>query len=116
MTPIETVQSFSDLGWAYLAGLATVLTPCIYPLIPVTVNLLGVAAHLPRWKAFLLASSYVGGICLTYTVLGLIAGKTGGLFGAFLGHPVVVAILCAFLVLLALFSLDVVPLNFIGRI
>lgn len=101
---------------AFISGLGTVLTPCIYPLIPVTLSLFGVTANLSRWKAFLLSGSYVAGICLTYTVLGIFSGKTGALFGSMLGNPVVALVLCAFFLLLALFSLEVIELPIIGKL
>jgi len=83
------------------AGLITSLTPCIYPLIPVTVSILGAKKAESRVKAFLLALSYVLGIAVTYAILGAVAALTGSLFGQVASNPwvnigmaVVLAALC----------------------
>ncbi len=71
---------------AFLGGLATSLTPCVYPLIPITIGLFG-AREAPRAQALALAACYVGGIAATYTTLGLVVGMVGGQFGSFMTSP-----------------------------
>ena len=66
------------------AGLVTSLTPCVYPMIPITAGLLAGANDQPgasRRRTVLLTLSYVTGLALFYAILGLIAGLTGSLFG-----------------------------------
>jgi len=58
-------------------------------MIPITVSVIGANADKGRAKAFLLSCVYVGGIATTYTVMGLAASKTGGMFGAALQNPLV---------------------------
>ena len=74
------------IGWAFLAtlvgGLLTSLTPCVLPLVPITLGLMGARGKgVSRMRAFSLASVYVLGIALPYTVLGLVAGLGGAAFG-----------------------------------
>ncbi len=75
------------LLFAFFVGLATSLTPCIYPMIPITLAVLGARkpnqGHL---RSFAIALTYVLGIALTYSVLGVIAASTGGAFGRALGN------------------------------
>ncbi len=66
----------------FLGGLATNITPCVFPMIPITIRLLG------RHGGSRLGSSlYAGGIVATYTAIGSIAGLTGGVFGTLLANP-----------------------------
>lgn len=68
----------SALLLAFIVGLGTSFTPCIYPMIPITLAVLGARkekqSHL---RGFLLALCYVLGIAITYSILGLIAASTG---------------------------------------
>ncbi|MFH1742600.1 MAG: protein-disulfide reductase DsbD, partial [bacterium] len=85
--------------FVFLGGLATSLTPCVYPLIPVTVAILG-ARGARRMKAFTLSLAYVFGICVMYSTLGLVAASTGAVFGSIMANPVVVGVLVLILVAL----------------
>lgn len=83
-------------GWrlwllVFLAGLLACLSPCVFPLIPITLGVLGLRTnqHSQSYRA-LLSLLYVLGIAFTYALLGIVAASTGALFGAFLGHPAVV--------------------------
>ena len=94
-------------GWLYalivvfIAGILTSLTPCIFPMIPITLAILGTKDH-RHSKGFLISSSYVLGIALTYAILGVIAAKTGAMFGSILGRPLVVGTIAAIFVLMGL--------------
>ena len=85
---------------AFLGGLATSLTPCVYPLIPITISLFG-AREAPRAPALGLAACYVGGIAATYTTLGLVVGLVGGQFGAFMTSPWLIVPVALFFLLMA---------------
>ena len=67
----------------FAAGLATSLTPCVYPMIPITAGILGGAgaAGQSRGRTAVLTLAYVAGLALVYSVLGLLAGLTGTVFG-----------------------------------
>ncbi len=85
----------------FIGGILTSFTPCVYPLIPVTIAIFG-AREATRFKAFTLSVTYVGGICVMYSTLGVIAASTGAVFGAIMANPIVVGIVMAVLILLAL--------------
>ena len=65
---------------ALFAGILTSFTPCVYPVIPITIGYIGTRAAESKGKGFLLSLSYVLGIAVTYSVLGGIAALTGKLF------------------------------------
>src|SRR2546423_6318683 len=85
----------------FLAGVLTSLTPCVYPLIPITVSLFGARQPRHRARSAALSATYVAGIAATYSALGLFAALSGKAFGAVLSSPVVVAALALLLVALA---------------
>ncbi len=74
----------------FIFGVLTSLTPCIYPLIPITLAILGTEDKRSQWMSFLISLSYVFGIAMTYALLGVIAAQTGQLFGSFISHPAVI--------------------------
>jgi len=86
----------------FFGGLALNLTPCVYPLIPITVSYFGGRA---REKAGFLAFHslfYLLGLAVTNSTLGVVAALTGGLLGSVLQHPVVLITVAAILLGLAL--------------
>ncbi len=91
------------LLFAFIAGILTSFTPCIFPMIPITLAILGKDSEKrSRAQNFLLSVCYVNGIALTYAVLGLVAASSGNLFGASLGHPVVLALICLVFLIMSL--------------
>jgi len=96
---------FTLLATAVL-GLGLNLTPCVYPLISVTIAYFGGQAR-ARSRVLLLACVYVGGIALSFSALGVLAGLSGGLFGSALQKPAVIVFIAAVLVVLALGSFGV---------
>ncbi len=86
----------------FAGGLALNLTPCVYPVIPLTVSFFGGQAKGESGRVFGLASLYVLGMATTYSALGVAAGLSGKLFGAALQSPWVLAGVAAVLVALAL--------------
>ena len=96
-----------SLGLAILVvfgmGLVTSLTPCIYPMIPITLAVLGARTKgQTKLKSFSLSLAYVFGIALTYSVLGVAAAKTGALFGSALGNIYVVTAIAVLFLVMAL--------------
>lgn len=69
----------------FWGGLALNLTPCVYPMIPITVAYFGGRGSAKRPTAD--AVAYFAGIIVTFSLLGTAAGLTGGLFGAALQNP-----------------------------
>src|SRR5215475_9623439 len=80
---------FFAFATVFVGGFLTSLTPCVYPLISVTVSIFGARdENISRGRAMLLASCYVAGIAVTYTSLGVgfaLTGKAMG-FGSFLAN------------------------------
>lgn len=92
------------LGMTLLLGLTLNLTPCVYPLISVTLGFFG-SQTTTGSKTLPLAVAYVSGITLSFATLGLTASLAGGLFGAPLQHPAVLVALALLLATLAMSSL-----------
>ncbi len=72
---------------AFAGGLLVCLTPCVYPMIAITVSVFGARSTTSRAQAMVLSSAFVLGIAAMFTPLGLIAGLTGSLFGSALSSP-----------------------------
>ncbi|MFA6601025.1 MAG: cytochrome c biogenesis protein CcdA [Candidatus Omnitrophota bacterium] len=96
----------------YLTGLALNLTPCVYPMISVTVSVLGANQDAGRFKAFLRALVYVLGLSTMFSVLGFAAAIGGALFGAMLQNPWVLTAAGLFILALALSMLGFYTLRF----
>ena len=103
------------LPLVFLAGVLTSLTPCIYPMIPITAAIVGGTAageeRAPRGRTVALTLTYVLGLALVYSALGLFAGLTGTLFGSVSTNPWLYFAMANVLVLAALAMLDVLPVR-----
>lgn len=96
-------------GWAmiwtlmgiFFGGMALNLTPCVYPLIPITVSYFGGRSGQSQRALMAHGACYIGGLALTNSVLGVFAALTGSLMGAILQNPVVLIFVAAILVTLA---------------
>jgi thiol:disulfide interchange protein DsbD len=86
----------------FLFGLALNLTPCVYPMLGVTVSIFGARRAAPPAHVIGYAALYVLGMALMYTTLGVVAALTGGLFGGFLQSPLVLAGIGALLLIMSL--------------
>jgi len=73
--------SLFALFWIFLGGIALSLTPCVYPVIPITIAFIGARSGGSRIKGFTLSLVFVLGLALVYSILGIIAAATGGVFG-----------------------------------
>jgi thioredoxin:protein disulfide reductase len=93
-----------------LGGLALNLTPCVYPLIGVTIAYFGNQGGGPR-KIAVLAVIYVLGIALTFSMAGVAVALSGGLFGAALQNPLVLIAIAAMLLVLAASSFGLFSLR-----
>jgi cytochrome c-type biogenesis protein len=65
----------------YLGGLLISFTPCIYPVIPITIAFIGAHGNGSKSRGFILSLVYVTGMAVTYTILGAVAALSGQLFG-----------------------------------
>jgi thiol:disulfide interchange protein DsbD len=95
----------------FIGGLALNLTPCVYPLIPITISYFGGQSGGKRGGLAAHAVLYVVGMAVTYSVLGSIAAFTGSLFGSALQYPPVLIFIALVMVLLSLSMFDVYELR-----
>ena len=111
-TYLQSGSIVAYLG-AFFGGVLISFTPCVYPLIPVTVAIIGVQNAGTKSKALLLALSYVVGIAITYSILGAIAALTGSLFGNIQTNPWIYFIVGNVCIILGLSTLDIFDLSFL---
>jgi thiol:disulfide interchange protein DsbD len=102
--------SVSALVVVFAAGVLTSFTPCVYPMIPVTVTYIGGAAAGDRKRAVGLSLTYVLGLAIVYATLGVAAALVGKIFGEFTRTPWVYGAVGAVIAVLGLSMLDVIPL------
>jgi cytochrome c-type biogenesis protein len=105
----------------YLGGVLVSFTPCIYPVIPITIAFIGARSGGSRGRGFLLSVVYVLGMAVTYTALGGLAALSGKLFGQMQTSPWIYFVMANICLLLGLSMLDVFMLpvripQFITRI
>ncbi len=111
-------QPFRALALLFAAGVATSLTPCIYPMIPITAGILGgtAAEGRSRGRTVLLTACYVLGLATVYASLGLVAGLTGTLFGTISANPWAYLTFGVLLQFAGLAMLDVLPVQAPARV
>ena len=101
--------------WAFLfvfiGGILTSLTPCVYPLVPITVSVFGAGKDTSRRKSFLLSISYVFGMAVMYSILGVIVASTGSVFGTIMTNPIAMGLVCTILIILGLSMLGLFDLQ-----
>jgi cytochrome c-type biogenesis protein len=107
----------------FLGGVLTSLTPCIYPMIPITAAIVGGqsvgaadasaggGATQPRSRVVGLTLTYVLGLALVYSLLGLFAGLSGTIFGSVSSNPWALFAMANVLIIAALAMLDVIPVT-----
>jgi len=101
-----------DFLVAFLGGILTSFTPCVYPLIPVSAGYILSSAENSKIKGFFLSLFYVLGIAITYSSLGILAVLTGSIFGKFSSHPLVNLIAGIIIFIFGLSMLDLFHFNF----
>lgn len=89
------------LALVFVGGLGLNLTPCVYPLIPITVGYFG-GRESSRGRLVASAVAYWAGMAVMYSLLGGLVSLSGGFMGAALTHPAVIIFLVAVLLALAL--------------
>lgn len=99
---LESNGIILGLIFVFLGGLALNLTPCVYPLIPITVGYFGGQSEGRTSKLFLLGLLYVLGMALTYSVVGVITALSGAVFGALLQNPIVILVIAGIFIALSL--------------
>jgi len=111
-TPLRAVPTL------FLAGLVTSVTPCVYPMIPITIGILGGSGAETRSRGRTVGYTllYALGLALVYASLGLLAGMTGTLFGTVSSNRWAYLVMANLLLLFALAMLDVFPVTLPSRL
>jgi thiol:disulfide interchange protein DsbD len=93
------------------AGVLTSLTPCVYPMIPITASVISgtVRDGQSKLRTISLTLTYVVGLALVYAVLGAIAGLSGTMFGTVSANPWALLFIGNLLLVFGLVMLDVLP-------
>jgi len=106
-----TSSPLAALATLFGAGVLTSLTPCIYPMIPITASVIAGTARegQSRARTVGLTLTYAVGLATLYAVLGALAGMSGTLFGTVSASPWALAAIGNLLLLFALAMLDVLP-------
>jgi thiol:disulfide interchange protein DsbD len=102
----ENKSLFFIFLMVFIGGLALDLTPCVYPMIPITISYFGGQSQ-GKGSLFVHSLLYTIGMAATYSVLGVVAAMTGGLLGSALRYPAALIGISCILVLLALSMFDV---------
>jgi len=92
---------------AYIGGVLAGFTPCMYPLIPITVGFIGARGSSSKLHGFLLSLFYVLGLAITYSILGAFAALSGKLFGQIQTTPWTYFIMANLCIFMGLAMLDV---------
>lgn len=95
---------------AFFGGIAASFTPCVYPLIPIVVSIIGADKSESRFSGLSLSVSYVFGLAITYTILGAVASLTGSFFGKIQTSPVTNVAVGSIIILMGLWMLDAVSI------
>ncbi len=98
---------FGVMAAAFIWGFLASLTPCVYPMIPVTVSVIGASSSGNISKSFFLSTVYVLGLSLVYACFGTAAAWSGSLFGSYADHTAVRIIVSTVFVLLGLSMFDI---------
>lgn len=95
-----------SIFFAYLGGMLTSLTPCIYPMVPILLGVIGASRIESRWQGLSLSVTYALGLATVYTLLGMIAALTGSFFGRIASSPWSLLVFANLCFLLGIWMLD----------
>lgn len=114
LTETESNESvFWKILFAFIAGLIVSLTPCIYPLIPITIGILSSGRKLKKRSQLLRSLFYLFGISTTFATLGLSIIKFNIISGSWLANPWIISIVVSFFVFLALTMLEFIDFDIV---
>lgn len=103
---ISSALASGSLIWVFLlvflGGILSSFTPCVYPMIPVTIAYIGARSGKSRFSGFYLSLFFVLGMALTYSILGVIAAASGSSFGSFGQSATVQFVIAGIFLILAL--------------
>lgn len=98
----------------YILGLGLTLTPCVYPIIPITIGYFGSQSHGSWSRQFFVAAVYGTGIAISYATVGTVAALSGSLMGAALQNIWILIALAALCVAMGLNAFGVYEIRMPG--
>ncbi|MEW6507532.1 MAG: protein-disulfide reductase DsbD [Bacteroidota bacterium] len=99
---VESSGILISLILIFFGGLALNLTPCVYPLIPITIGYFGGQAEGKTSRLFMLGILYVLGMAFTYSIIGVVTSLSGAVFGTLLQNTLVIVGIALLFIVLAL--------------
>lgn len=99
---LENNGLFLGLLFVFIGGLALNLTPCVYPLIPITIGFFGGQSEGKTIRLFGMGLLFVVGMAVTYSVIGVVTALSGAVFGSLLQNPIVIIIIALIFLILSL--------------
>lgn len=100
---------------SFFGGVGASFTPCIYPMIPILIGVIGVTSAGSRRRGFFLSCAFVLGMSFTYSLLGVLAAVTGKIFGQLTAHPAAYLIVGNLCLLFALSMLGLFEIRLPGN-
>ncbi len=82
----KLVAVLASFGFGFVAS----LTPCVYPMVPITVSIFGATEAKSRWRGAALSATFVLGIAALFTPMGIVSAMSGKLMGSALSNSFVV--------------------------
>ncbi len=98
---------------SFLAGVLASLSPCILPLVPITLSIVGATSVSSHKRGFAVSLIFVLGIATTYTIFGILAALLNIFVEKFFVNPIVYLLLIAFFLLIGLETLGIIKFNFL---
>ncbi|MEE9449078.1 MAG: cytochrome c biogenesis protein CcdA [Ignavibacteriaceae bacterium] len=99
---LESNGLIIGLFFVFVGGLALNLTPCVYPLIPITIGYFGGQSEGSTGSLAMMGLLFMLGLAVTYSIIGVVTSLSGAIFGALLQNPIVIFIVVAILLGLSL--------------
>ncbi len=99
---LESNGLIIGLLFVFIGGLALNLTPCVYPLIPITIGYFGGQSEGSTGRLFMMGLLFMIGLAVTYSAIGVVTALSGSVFGALLQNPIVILVVVAILIALSL--------------
>lgn len=91
-----------SLIFVFIGGLALNLTPCVYPLIPITIGYFGGQSEGKTSRLVMMGLLFVVGLALTYSIIGVLTALSGSVFGSLLQNTYVILFIALILLVLSL--------------
>jgi len=100
-----------DYVLVFWYGVLVSFSPCVYPLIPVSVGYIGIESGTSKLKGLFLSLTYVTGLAVTYAILGIVASLTGRIFGEISSHPLTYIIVGTLIIIFGISMFDIFHLR-----